>query len=121
MGNNGFGSLNLRDFSTTCPHWEKITWHNADRNQSIISIDGWDMEQATNLKEIYMDDSAFDREGQRDKLLDLENDVHSNIFLLYKCSTKLERVSIRNAKWYDYGIRDTTVIPQNALIKFVRK
>ena len=56
--------------------------------------------------------------------LDLENDdAHSNNFLFYQCCTKLERVSIQNAKWfYDNGICDvTTVIPQSALIKFVRK
>ena len=85
------------------------------------------MEKATNLKEIYMDNSVFavDYVDKRHRLSDLENNEHSNIFLFHKllstCSKPLERVSIRNAKWYVYGIRDTTVIPQNALIKFVRK
>ena len=84
------------------------------------------MMHTSNLNEIYMDDSVLmmDAADQRHEYSDLENDKHSNIFLFYQCSTKLERVSIRNAKWYVYnddGFRgDPTVIPQNALIKFVR-
>ena len=105
---------------------EKLTWHNIDRNQSAIDIDGRDMKHAANLKEIYMDNSAFavDYVDKRHRLSDLENDEHSNIFLFHKLfsSKPLERVSIRNAKWHVYGIRDDPiVIPQNALIKFVRK
>jgi len=129
LSNNGFGKLYLCKFSMYCPNLETITWHNFDRKQSVI-INGREMMPATNLKEIYMDDSVFlfSRVSPRgrDKFLDLENDEHSDIFLFYQCSTKLERVSIRNAKWYvgEYingEFRgETTVIPQNALIKFVR-
>ena len=32
------------------------------------------------------------------KLLDLESDAYAGIFLFYKCSNKLERISIRNAE-----------------------
>ena len=124
--NNGFGSSYLSNFSTKCPNLEKLTWHNnIDHNQSAIDIDGSDLMRATNLKEIYMDGSVFvNRDDEHDLLSDLENDAHSNIFLFYQCRTKLERVSIRNAKWYVYNddgiLDDRTVIPQNALIKFVR-
>ena len=120
-------STPLSYFSQNCFNLEKITWHNIDRDQSVIDINGLYLRHAANLKEIYMDDSNFLFRGNEcDKLLDLENDAHSNIFLFYRCSTKLERVSIRNAKWYVnayvIGVRDDmTVIPQNALIKFVRK
>ena len=86
------------------------------------------MRQTTNLKEVYMDDAVYvftmDPTDEPHYYLDLENDdAHSNNFLFYQCRTKLERVSIQNAKWfYDNGICDvTTVIPQSALIKFVRK
>ena len=56
------------------------------------------MEHATNLKEMYMDDSIFwvDYVDEHDEVLDLENDVHSNIFLLYKLSSSklfLERIN----------------------------
>ena len=83
------------------------------------------MEHATNLKEMYMDDSIFwvDYVDEHDEVLDLENDVHSNIFLFHKLSSIVSfwNVSIRNAKWDFVGIRDdTTIIPQSALIKFVR-
>ena len=125
LSNNDFPSESLCAFSTKCPNLEKITWHNIDINQSAIRINGWDMMHTSNLNEIYMDDSVLmmDAADQRHEYSDLENDKHSNIFLFYQCSTKLERVSIRNAKWYNsYRIRDfTTVIPQTALIKFVRK
>ena len=75
-----------------------------------------------------MDDAVYvftiDPTDKPHYYLDLENnDAHSNNFLFYQCRTKLERVSIQNAKWfYENRICDvTTVIPQNALIKFVRK
>ena len=69
-----------------------------------------------------MDDYVFGLENARERhqLSDLENDEHSKFFLFSYCRTKLERVSIRNAKWYGRGCPEETVIPQNALIKFVR-
>ena len=107
------------------PNLEKITWHNIDRKQSAIEIYGSDMKQATNLKHIYMDGSVFDVwYDERYQMSDLENDEHSDIFLFHGLSSKLlERVSIRNAKWDFVQWREGTnvpVIPQNALIKFVR-
>jgi len=107
------------------PNLEKITWHNIDRRQSAIQIDGSEMRNATNLKHIYMDGSVFDvGDDERYQMSDLENDEHSDIFLFHELSSKLlERVSIRNAKWDIVQWREGTnvpVIPQNALIKFVR-
>ena len=136
FSNTGFPSASFRYFCTKCPNLEKITWHNSTlttrynlkaERKSKINIDGRDMMNATNLKYIYMDGSVFEvGDVKRDKLLDLENDAHSDIFLFHKFSSKLlERVSIRNAKWYvSYAwgnYYNTTVIPQNVLIKFVRK
>ena len=61
--------------------------------------------------------------GEDENLSDLKNSP--DLFLFHKCgSTVLERVSIRNAKWCDYGRtedRYPITIPQSALIKFVRK
>lgn len=65
-----------------------------------------------------MDDSVFYC-GLPRQLSDLDTDQYSNTFLFHRCSTKLERISIRNAM-YSPGIGTTTVVPQNALIKFVR-
>jgi len=122
LSNNGFGDSSLSRFSSNCPNLEKITWHNIDNDQSTIDIGGWNMERATNLKEMYMDDSDFEVDcvDELHQLSDLENVEHSNKFLFFHCSTKLERVSIRNAKWFIFR-DDPTVIPQSALIKFVRK
>ena len=124
LSNTSFPSASLYSFSTNCPNLEKITWHNIDCKQSVIYIDGWDMRQATNLKEMYMDGSVFTVDTvEPHEYSELENDEHSDIVLFCQCRTKLERVSIQNAKWfYENRICDvTTVIPQNALIKFVRK
>jgi hypothetical protein len=123
FSNNGFSCIFLRIFSEHCSNLEKITWHCIDRKQSAIDIDGCDMGHAANLKQLYMDDAVFGLEnaGARHQLSDLENDEHSNIFLFHHFSGSsklLERVSIRNAKWYRYP--EETAIPQNALIKFVR-
>ena len=100
-----------------CPHLEKITQNSIDQSLDI-SMDGFDMRCAQNLKEIYMDDSVFYC-GLPRQLSDLDTDQYSNTFLFHRCSTKLERISIRNAM-YSPGIGTTTVVPQNALIKFVR-
>ena len=82
------------------------------------------MKDAANVKETYIDDSTFfgASAGRRALFLDLEDDEQSNFFLFYKCSNKLERVSIRNGTWYDYesDVKKTVVVPQTALIKFVR-
>ena len=58
--------------------------------------------------------------GEDENLSDLKNSP--DLFLFHKCgSTVLERVSIRNAKWYGFDHdEDPIIIPQNALIKFVR-
>ena len=80
------------------------------------------MWKATNLREIYMDESTFWQRYSSDQdLSDLVN--RSDTFLFHKCGSKvLERVSIRNAKWYGFdNDEDPIIIPQNALIKFVRK
>jgi len=121
LSNNGFHSVHvcLLKISENCPNFEKITWHNIDRDQSEIDINGWLMGQATNLKEIYMDESSFLHDNFDEDFSDLKNSP--DLYLFYKCGSKvLERVSIRNAKWY-VGSHDPTAVSQNALIKFVRK
>ena len=97
---------------------ETITWNNIV-HQSKISLDGFQLKDGKNLKEICMDDAVFC--DYSDKLSDLENEQNSDRFLFHHCSsTVLERVSIQNAR---YGKEDNTtnLLPQNTLIKFVRK
>ena len=73
-------------------------------------MDGADLGDARNLKEINMDNSKFKRFSRREveQMSDLNN--HPTIFIFHKCgSTMLERVSIRYSNY-----------SQNMLIKFIR-
>ena len=84
-----------------------------------VSVDGQDMRQARNLKEIDMDGACF--HGSITKFADLDDDKHSHIFLFHKLhSNVLETVSIKNVRSrHSYRTR-THTLPQNALIKFIR-
>ena len=99
---SGCNYIDLEKFALRCPHLEHITQNNMNHNSFHLSIAGNEIRNAFNLKEISMDNSAFDG-GCRQRLADLENDRYKHIFLFHKCgSTVLERVSIRNASYkYD--------------------
>ena len=118
-------SSDLHKFTRQCSQLETITCNNIT-GSSLISLTGFSMRPAQNLKKIIMDDGVFYVTGadQFDALSDMEDDVHSKTFIFHKCdSNVLERVSIRNARyqWYDNGSwTETIIIPQNALVKFVR-
>ena len=138
---SGCNYIDLGKFTILCPHLEHIKQNNMIHNKFHLSINGNEIRNAFKLKEIIMDNSAFDG-GCRQRLADLENDRYKHIFLFHKCrSTVLERVSIRNAIFkydddklldemekqgnfvYDsgyFGFEKTVFVPQNALIKFVR-
>ena len=106
----------IRAFSRECPRLEKITCNNTNQILSSASIDGEDVMGATNLKEMYMDNAVFDV-GYNIR----GNDEHSHIFLFYKCGSKvLERISIQNARYYEFLCSEIVPFPQNALIKFIR-
>ena len=105
-----------------CPHLEKITWNNSANDPHVqlsdtrVQLSGHGM--INGIKEVTMNDSLFYCiQPEIDQMLDLEN--HRDTFIFHHCSKALERVSIRNAKWgFITGIID--VVPQDALIKFVR-
>jgi len=123
IGGEGFDEL-LGGFLHGAPQLERITWSNID-SPSNIYINGIDMAEATNLREIIMDGSCFTCIGGVDgtigKISDLENHPRSFMFCRLE-SQVLERISIRRAKFrITYGDRRTyTAAPQNALIKFIR-
>jgi hypothetical protein len=78
----------------------------------------------SNLKEIIMDDSVFYCEyaqtmchGEDE---DDDDEDLTRRFIFHRCCETLERVSIRNAKWFLDRTNITRMISQNALIKFVR-
>ncbi|OEU11631.1 hypothetical protein FRACYDRAFT_244749 [Fragilariopsis cylindrus CCMP1102] len=93
------------------PHLEKLTWNNfIDYTNDVrVRMCGWDMRELKNLKEIIMDD--FNSEFRMPMSM---IDNTRNIFIFFRCSKALERVSIRNLIW---GSKDCR---QNLLIKFVR-
>ena len=120
FSNTSMGANILRNFKAgSCPRLEKVTWNNIDRI-SKFKMTGFHMGYITNLIEIRMDNSNFIYYDFVMSYLD----SHPETFLFHRCGSKvLERVSIQNAKYYPnyYNIDDQPkVIPQNALIKFVR-
>ncbi|MGK3742548.1 MAG: hypothetical protein ACI8RD_008905 [Bacillariaceae sp.] len=119
-------TFTLRNFSRRCQHLEKVTWNNIGMT-AYVKLNGGDMKFSNtgNLKEIIMDDSelccsSLDR--GIDKMSTLGN--HRDTFIFHRCSNALESVSIQNAKCFNtnfnYRNYNLCLIPQNALIKFVR-
>ena len=102
-----------------CSRLEKLTLNNTQL-LTFVSANGADMVHAKNLQELNLDNTLFVCNDQVClEMSDLDNDEHSTIFLFHKCgSTVLERISIKNATFQTMGKR--IVIPQNALIKFIR-
>ena len=114
------GNFTLDCFLKQCSYLETITWNNIEY-QSAVTLSGYQLRNGKTLKEICMDNSVFyGYHSHHGMFLDLENDEYSDRILFHRCSsTVLERVSIKNAR---YGRNNTTkILPQNMLIKFVRK
>ena len=88
---------------TRCPALEKITFHNS----SGVKFNGFGLLQAKNLKEIHMDNHTFSIVGC------------PSLRIFDFCIKKLERVSIRNAKYFDVRTQRTLPVPQEKLIQFV--
>lgn len=124
LSNTSFDYEVFLDFPQKCMHLNKITWNNI-RYDSNVSITGEDMRYENNLTQICMDDSIF-RAGFYCKWMsNLEDVKYSTIYPFHALmSSVLERVSIRNARWFPrkYPSKkiETFNIQQNALIKFVR-
>ena len=113
-------SCGIHELTKQCSRLEKLTLNNTQLF-TFVSATGADMVHAKNLQELNIDNTSFVCNDQVE-MSDLDNGEYSTIFLFHKCgSTVLERVSIKNATWYDIRtMTKPTVIPQNALIKFIR-
>ena len=120
LSNTSFDYEVFLDFPQKCMHLNKITWNNI-RYDSNVSITGEDMRYENNLTQICMDDSIF-RAGFYCKWMsNLEDVKYSTIYPFHALtSSVLERVSIRNARWFPrkYPSKkiETFNIPQNSLI-----
>ena len=119
IGGEGFDKV-LDRLLAGAPQLERITWNNIDSSSNIY-IDGTDMTEATNLREIIMDGSIFScgKIETIETMSDLENRPRIFLFCFLE-SQVLERISIRRAKVRVYDQQTYTTVPQNALIKFIR-
>ena len=108
--------------SRLCPRLERIKWNNIKFRRSDIGphLCGGSMEDAKNLKEIYMDDCEFFCFGsERQRFMNLHGDPRYYIFHLFSKNKDLARLSIKNAV---VAIKQNAMKNyQNMLIKFVRK
>ena len=98
------------------PLLTKITWNGIGIFDKVI-ISGSVISNQRNLREIYMDDSSFFGLASF-----ASPRYNGDQFIFQECSNDLERVSIRNARYYFYGHFNlqTIPVPQKELIKFVR-
>jgi len=110
LSNGDYCGSTLRSFTEHCPLLEKIIWNNI-RN-TYIELDGYNMRNGRNVKELVLDDSTFSP-----ILHEQLSDLNHPTYLFQEIAYKLERVSILNAKLRNCGVR---TVPQSALMKFVR-
>ena len=95
---------------------EIVSWNDKIDCASTIYMSGTDIRASRNLNEIHMNDSDFECSFKQ-HMSNLYNHAFNNHFIFHDCCRTLERVSIRNGSW---SRSMDIIIPQNALIKFVR-
>jgi len=117
------GSSVVAYFSKHCPRLETVTWNQTPYYVSI-SADGADFRHSKQLKELICDHSSFHFEANMKRTMaEMTIRRRKTDFLLYKCCTgaALERISIRQATVSDSAYGNPRPIPQNILMKFVRR
>jgi len=140
LSNTMMGTSILGKFAVRCPRleiirWNKISWNNNDNYG--IDAGGYELQAMNNLKELYLDNWYFDFDYDDQIYRDEGNDDddngvyeieamsdcnnYPNLFLFHKlCNNPLERISLRNARYTHFDLDEGTV-PQQILMKFVRK
>ena len=121
----------LPRFLKNCSSLEQITYNTIRSESSALEIIYTELKNCSSLTEINMVDSIF--VWYNDGLSDIENEKYSNMFLFWKCSSKvLRNVSIKNAMYYrnelvpeEMGLRQRlpqvlVALLQKAMIKFIR-
>ena len=107
----------FRDFASKCSaSLEKITWNHHSTSEFLS---GQELRTCRNLKEFHANDSRFYSPDERHAgtLCSLQG----KYCIFYHCNSKLERVSIKNAKYCNFSDKNKSIcIPQSALLKFVR-
>jgi hypothetical protein len=128
-------------YTRHCPRLDKITWNNNYNketrniyrdNKGCIQLNGAEMSDGLHLTNIEFDDCLFVVDMYHTDLNLNRNVVHpiaslncfNWIYMFHYCSIKLERVSIRNARYryssHSDGTDSAPFLPQEVLIKFVR-
>jgi hypothetical protein len=107
----------LRDFAHNCPLLEKVVWNNyckASLNRWDF-ISGAELSYCQNLKDISMDDWYFNCYTPKSAPFQAPG---GQVCIFFHCNSKLERVSLKNARCYSHQKRER--MPQAVLIQFVR-
>ena len=121
----------VNSFAKNCPNLEIFRWNGSDDG---LRLSGINLASCKNLREIYLEDArlycSFRRAANTPFLAHQDNleALVEDILVLYFCSTKLERVSIKGSRWYSWDLSMSSLlgnypgseIPQNALVDFVQ-
>jgi hypothetical protein len=96
---------------------EQLTWRGHYRGEGLS---GSRLSRFPNLREVNMDGACFHGGSQVYSVSVLYDEQFENEFLFWLICDRVERVSIKEVRYVHNGI-EPTPIPQEGLIKFVRR
>lgn len=107
------------DFQNRCPNLACIT---ATNSKNIIHLSGWDIENAENLTELYLD-GALVRSPQNHGFVTLSFESADLENFLFRYCGSLQRLSIKNTTWAWSRTPQAQRQPisQNMLMKMVKR
>ena len=117
-------------FAKNCPQLQILRWNGSNDG---LHITGQDLKLCRNLKELYLDEARlyFGRPQNIVQLFMQELDhvpQEDDVWILFACSSNLERVSLRKTKWFHFwldcgrlGPQPAYPLQQEGLMKFVRR
>jgi hypothetical protein len=106
----------LRGLSERCTGLERLTWRGHHLGEGLS---GFLLSRFPNIREVDMDSACFNGGGQVYSV-SLLYDEQFEEFLFWRICDRVERVSLRGARYTHKGIEPTS-IPQEGLVKFVRR
>jgi hypothetical protein len=111
-----FRNISLRWISEHCKNLEQLAWRGHHFGDGLS---GYRLSHFPNLREVNMDGACFNGGGQVNTVSVLYDEHYEEEFLFHRISDRVERVSIKNARYKNDGMEPTS-IPQEGLAKFVR-
>lgn len=127
LSNVGVDSNVLLRILEECPHLESITWNGFNWDDSMNLINGFLMRDFHHLKELYFDDCVFNAYNfVVETSISFDTAENPNNFLFGRCNQSLERLSIKNARYWagrppSRTDQDPPCLPQTTLMKFIRR